>query len=269
MSALSALDLELDGNARVAQVARVLAPRASAGGGSVPPRTLLLLHGLGETKSRALALKAWSELYGLVTADARLRKPPVVAIHDKPSYWTAERLLDVNRSLVQHPYRGFVLVCPQTPNPAQVADRNKLFDDYTTWLLQVLLPEVERRYPGATKSVQLDGCSLGGYVALEVFSRQPQRFAALGTVQCAIGAWRAPKYAERLAAASPRVPLRISSSTRDPFLEANQQLSKELTKRAVKHELDVIPGPHDQPWLREVGTLEMLRWHDQVGRANG
>ena len=26
----------------------------------------------------------------------------------------------------------------------------------------------------------------------------------------------------------------------------------------------VIPGPHDQPWLREAGTIETLLWLDRA-----
>lgn len=263
---LETIDLELPGASRIAKVARLLVPRShNSDSTSRPLRTLVLLHGLGETKSSTLALKAWSELYGLVSADARLRSPPIAATGSTAKYWPEERLKQANQSLKTRPYRGFVLVCPQTPNPANFSDRNSLFNDYAGWLLDVLLPEVERRVPQSTHRVHLDGCSLGGYVGLELFLRHPKRFAAFGTVQSAIGKWRAPKYAERFAALDAQAratPLRLASSTRDPFLEANQLLSKELAKRKVAHHLDVLPGPHDQPWLRQVGTLETLRWHD-------
>ena len=35
-----------------------------------------------------------------------------------------------------------------------------------------------------------------------------------------------------------------------------------LDSNIFAEDLDVIPGPHDQPWLREVGTLAALLWHD-------
>jgi hypothetical protein len=34
----------------------------------------------------------------------------------------------------------------------------------------------------------------------------------------------------------------------------------------VANTLRVLPGPHDQPWLREAGTIEMLHWHDRRPR---
>jgi len=35
----------------------------------------------------------------------------------------------------------------------------------------------------------------------------------------------------------------------------------------VARDLLVLPGWHDQPWLREAGTLEMLLWHDRALRG--
>jgi len=41
-------------------------------------------------------------------------------------------------------------------------------------------------------------------------------------------------------------------------------LSRALHERGITHDLAVLPGPHDQPWLRETGTLEMLLWQDRA-----
>ncbi|HVY44627.1 MAG TPA: hypothetical protein VHB21_02060, partial [Minicystis sp.] len=114
--------------------------------------------------------------------------------------------------------------------------------------------------------VHLDGCSLGGYVGLEVFLRRPDAFVAWGGVQSAFGAHRAPAYGAALASAVARAPrpLHVETSEGDPFHDANVALAKELARRGVPHELSVLPGPHDQPWLREAGTVDMLFWHDRV-----
>ena len=69
------------------------------------------------------------------------------------------------------------------------------------------------------------------------------------------------KRPERVVASSGPRPLHLLTSSRDPFREANQRLAAELMRRGVPHQLRVLPGPHDQPWLRESGTLEMLLWH--------
>jgi pimeloyl-ACP methyl ester carboxylesterase len=114
--------------------------------------------------------------------------------------------------------------------------------------------------------VGLDGCSLGGYVALELFLLRPNAFASLGVVQPAIGQGSAARYAERLAqaisVAGPR-PLHIETSSLDPYRLPSKSLSDELTQLGVPNQFRLSKGPHNQPWLREVGTLEMLLWHDR------
>ena len=78
-----------------------------------------------------------------------------------------------------------------------------------------------------------------------------------------------PGYAERIAAALARVgprAIHLETSEGDPFREATVALADALSKRGVPRELAVLPGPHDQPWLREIGTIEMLRFHDALPR---
>jgi enterochelin esterase-like enzyme len=113
----------------------------------------------------------------------------------------------------------------------------------------------------------LDGCSLGGYVGLEVMTRRPEAFATWGGVQSAIGEAGAAAWADRIARAvakgGPRK-LHVESSSLDPYRAANERLAAELARRRIVAELRVPPGPHDQPWLREIGTIEMLVWQDRA-----
>jgi pimeloyl-ACP methyl ester carboxylesterase len=252
---LQTLDLDLPG--KVARRARLLVPAEP------PQRLLILLHGLGEAGSESLALDAWPKLYGLTSAVQRLRNPPIEAVLPHPKLEDARRER-INRELLARPFSGFAVVCPVTPNPAKYAARAALFDAYTQWLFDVLVPAVRARVPSLGDRVGLGGCSMGGYIAWEVLMRRPKAIATMGTVQAAIGVHRAAKYA-RSAAALPSLPrLHILTSSSDPFREANEQLSKELTRSGVAHDLDVPHGPHDQPWLRQIGTLEMLLWQDRM-----
>jgi dienelactone hydrolase len=119
--------------------------------------------------------------------------------------------------------------------------------------------------------VALDGVSLGGYLALEVFCRRPEAFGAWGAVQGAFGAARAASYADRLASAVQRavqrsqrpVRLHIETTDGDVFREGSTLLGARLNDAGVACELSVLPGQHDQVFLREAGTLEMLLWHDR------
>src|SRR5215471_9525576 len=180
---LEARVLTLDGDPHIARRALLLTPQVPRKEGFP---VLVLLHGLGETASEALGLHAWSERYGLLDADARLRRGEVIP--DPPNrYLSGERAAAIDGELRQKPYRGFAVVCPVTPNVYKGGTTAYSLDRYATWIDRTLLPQVYesapvRRDPAATA---IDGCSLGGYVAMEVFLRKPELFGALGGVQAA------------------------------------------------------------------------------------
>ncbi len=256
-------DLRLEGDSKLARRALLLRPRHV--GSRVELPLLVLLHGLGETGNELLGIHAWGERYGLVRAYERLRRLPVTRLLPRQRYLTDQRLGEMNQTLRVHPFRGLNLVCPVTPNPYRLAPAERTLDRYAAWLTEVLLPTVRRRTPVADR-VGIDGCSLGGYVAIEVFLRAPNAFFTVGSVQGAFGAAQGRRYAERMAEIVARVgprPIHIESSEGDPYREPNRALSRRLTELGVPHTLSVPPGPHDQAWLREVGTLEMLLWHDR------
>ncbi|MBN2194255.1 MAG: hypothetical protein JW751_15670 [Polyangiaceae bacterium] len=260
-------DLRLDGDPRIARRALLLVPRHRPR--DAPLRLLVLLHGLGETGDELSGIHAWSERYGLVRAYERLRRPPVTPVDERLGYLTVERQQELARDLAQRPFEGLALVCPVTPAPHRVGVVAHVLDRYASWLVDTLLPAVRARVNLAPTpwSIGLDGCSLGGYVALEVFLRHPEVFGTLGTVQGAFKGWNGRDYADRLARTLDRVgprPIHVESSSWDPYREGAVALSNRLTEFDVPHVLRIPPGPHDQPWLREVGSLEMLLWHDRT-----
>ena len=262
-SPLRRIDLKLEG--KFARRALVLAP-------DPPPKArlpvLILLHGLGETRSEEAGIHAWADPYGLDDTYRRLRSPPIERTLARARYLTDARLSDLNTSLSERAYRGAIYVCPVTPNPSRQRSASDALDGYARWLTDTLLPEVYRKTDADPSPARtgLDGCSMGGYVALEVFCRIPERFGSVGATQAAFGAHRALRYADRLSEAlaqSPARTLQLETSTEDPYRAANERLAELLTKRAARARLVVRPGPHNQPWLREVGTLEMLLYHDR------
>ncbi len=233
--------------------------------GPPPRRLLVLLHGRGETVSERAALEAWQIRYGLESAYERLRNPPVVAAAETAPF-DPDRLQKVNTELERQAFQGMALLCPRTPNPAAAASRDELFDAFASFLVDELIPEARKLAPSVNGPIGLDGCSMGGYVAWEVALRTSGAFQSVGSVQCAIGAWRTVGFVERAAVAfgarAPRI--HVMSSTKDPFLEANRALSARLEAARIDHDLLVLPGAHSQPWLRQAGTLEMLLWHDRA-----
>jgi predicted esterase len=258
--------LTLQGEPKLARRALLLRPRVASPASA--QRLLILLHGLGETRSEELGLIAWSKLYGLLNTYERLLHPPVARTLPKARYLTDARLQEVNRELSERPFTGFCVVCPITPNPQRLPPAAQTLDRYAAWLANELLPAVRKRLPKPADRlhVGLDGCSMGGYVALEVFLRKPELFGTFGGVQSAFGSGAAPRYAERLSEALKRVgkrPIHLETSTEDPYRRANEHLSRALEAQRVENQLRVVPGPHNQPWLREIGTLEMLLFHDR------
>ena len=246
----------------------VLVPRHLAPGTRVP--LVIALHGLGESGDPVLAARAWPELYGLCEAYRRLRTPPLAA-RTRRGDLPPDRIEVINRELAARPLDGLIVACPFTPNPSRARDRGAHLDAYTRWLLDVVVARAREQLPVDPRpaTTHLAGCSMGGAVALDVAIRARGALGALAVVQSAHGAHRNPALAEALGAAGPAggpLPTLVLTSRGDPFRERNEALARELAARKLPHELRVLPGPHDQPWLREAGTPEMLLWLDRRPR---
>jgi enterochelin esterase-like enzyme len=265
--ALLAHDLILDGDRKLARRCLLLVPRGSRPKARFP--LLILCHGLGEMGSELSGIHAWSRLYGLADAYDRLSAPPLQRAPREAKYLTDERMDELNRELAAQPLRGLAIACPYTPNPYKLTPTHVTLDRYAAWLEDSLIPAVRDKVElaGGPENTAVSGVSLGGYVALEVFARKPGLFGAFGCVQGAFGVAPAGAYAERLArAVSGTGPRRayVLTSTGDPYRRANEQLARKLADRGVDSTLRVTPGPHNQPWLRESGSLELLVWHDRA-----
>jgi len=232
---------------------------------------VMLLHGLGETHDQHVGANAWVDRYGLGSAYDRLCEPPVKRASKYP-YWTDELLAKVNRQLSSKAFRGLTIVCPFTPNVYKARrGRKAALDLYADWLVDVVLPRARKEanvYADADHTY-LDGCSLGGYVGAEVFLRKARHFGAWGTLQGALGAHRVAGYAERIAALQKKHgtrPIHVETSTGDAFRDVNERFHQLLKKRGVDHDFVMPPGPHNQPFLRDSGTLIKLLWLDRLPR---
>ena len=261
---LKVIDLRLEGDPRLSKRATVAFPLSSRIG-RLP--VLILLHGLGETHNETEGAFAWIQRYGLLSSYQRLLHPPVNRADAKHRYLTPTRAEQINHQLALRPFQGMILVCPFTPNVFDMNTR-KAIADYGAWLVQILLPEVRKRTPArqTVRATGIDGCSLGGYISYQVFQQRPQDFYTCGGVQAAFGKPSAAAYAARMAEIVKqhgKRAIHVQTSSEDPYHDANVLFSKHMAQRRVPHDLRVPPGPHNQPWLIDVGTLEMLLWHDR------
>ncbi|HZO12027.1 MAG TPA: hypothetical protein VFB62_02175 [Polyangiaceae bacterium] len=232
---------------------------------------LVALHGLGETGDQKLGARAWVDRYGLASSYARLLSPPLTRVFPKYDYWDNQRLAEINASLSKRPFRGLAIACPYTPNVSKAPSRQAALDEYADWIVGTVIPRArsEARILAGSAHVYLDGCSMGGYVGIEVFLRKPTHFGAWGTLQGALGDSRIQGYADELADVIERHGKRhihVETSKGDVFRRLNEQFSKMLTRAGVAHDFVMPPGPHNQPFLQDSGTVEMLLWHDRLPR---
>lgn len=225
---------------------------------------VVLLHGLGETTNERLGAYAWLEKYGLGSAWQRLKRAPIERT-SKRGEWTDARLAEVNAELAARPFRGMAMACPFMPNPAGVTD----LDAYARWIETSLVPRVRREtlvHESAARTY-LCGVSLGGYVSLEMLARLPHLFGAWAGVQTAIGTFAAPGYAEKIARGwkNESHAMLLLTSTQDHWKASSEALAAAFQAKQLAATYRVVPGPHDQPWLREAGTIETLLWLDRIG----
>jgi enterochelin esterase-like enzyme len=229
---------------------------------------LLLFHGRGETSNEQAALHAWRSSYGLEESEARLRRPPVVLAAEQRRFMQPQQLDALNAALAAKPFSGLCVICPVTPNPRRSGKPERTLDRYSEWIEHTLLPAVSAAAPfDPSRGLGVDGCSMGGYVAAEVLVRKPHLFRSFGLVQPAVGEYRVARYARHLTRAVARHGLRgihLQTSTADPYRGAVRALARHLEKQGARYTLEVLPGPHDQKWLRATGTLAMLAWHDYI-----
>jgi putative tributyrin esterase len=145
-------------------------------------------------------------------------------------------------------------------------------DKYESYILQELIPDVERRFRALKerRGRAIAGLSMGGYGALKFGLKHPEMFAFVASMS---GAFDAPsrtddhsimqvfgatddptradndlfKLVEALTA--DRVPalpyFQLDCGTDDPWLKTNRDLARALEERKIAHDYRELPGNHD------------------------
>lgn len=266
-------DLVIDADASLSRRYRLVIPRGTF---DAPLPILVLLHGLGETKSERAGSDAWLGPYGGRQALTRLNAGVLSRVSSEDGKNVSAAELDaLNRSLAEQPFRGLVLVCPYMPNPHRFpGGAAAMFRRYARFLGDALLPAVRAKVPSAHPNrdgTGIAGVSLGGYAALELGLELPRVFGTVGTVQGAFRPPRAVAYAERIAKLQPSgmapSAVYVATTSYDPYRAGGERLGRELRARGVPTRLLVRRGPHSQGFLREIGTLDLLLWSDRALRG--
>ncbi len=257
------IEWDFDADAGGPEHAAVVVPTGS------PERWPLVvaLHGRGEArKPPAVGAMGWPRDYALMRAYNRLCAPPLVDA-DLEGFVDTARLKTLNDALAARPFAGLVVACPYVPDLD--LDSERAVDAYGRFLLQNLLPRARRDAPvlPAAASTGIDGVSLGGAIALRVGLANPDAFGAVGAVQPAVREEDVPAWtslAQAALARNPSLKLRLLTSSDDHFRDAIRRLGAAWQAAGVSHELVEVPGPHDYPFNRGPGSIELLFWHDRV-----
>lgn len=228
---------------------------------------LFALHGRGEAmKGPALGVMGWPKDYALLRAIERVCAPPLTT-DDFETFVEPERLKADNDALEKRQFAGIVIVCPYSPDvdlrkPTQMRE-------YSDYLTKVVLPRAKKELPvlGTPGSIGIDGVSLGGALSLRIGLGNPETFGAVGTLQPAVGEDQVPEFTELARAArakNPALHLRLLTSKEDYFKRAIKSTSQAWKAARIEHDFEELPGPHDYPFNRGPGAIEMLLWHDRV-----
>lgn len=228
---------------------------------------LVALHGRGEAnKGPAEGVMGWPRDYALLRAITRVCAPPLTS-DDLEGFVDPKRLAAHNEALAAQPFRGLVVLCPYSPDvdlrkPPQIRE-------YGDYLMRSVLPRAKKELPviDAPGAIGIDGVSLGGALALRIGLGHADAFGAVGTLQPAIGEDQVADYTDLVKAARARnakLQLRLLTSDKDYFKNAIRLTSAGWRNAGVTHDFVEIPGPHDYPFNRGPGAIEMLLWHDRV-----
>lgn len=205
------------------------------------------------------------------------------------SDWAARTKLTEYASSYQ-----ILIVTPEGNDGWYTDSVTKPEDKYETYIVQELIPDVQRRFrvSNARQARAIAGLSMGGFGALKLAVKHPELFAFAGSMSGALEAatWREDdvksfpslfgslqsvfgdakssaradndifKLYENLSEDRLRtLPfLYLDCGTEDPFLTANQKFSALLLRKKIPHELRTLPGKHGWVyWDQQV--IEVLR----------
>lgn len=230
---------------------------------------LVALHGRGEAmKGPIEGVMGWPRDYALLRAIQRVCAPPLMGT-DFEGFVDDARMAAHNADLAARPFGGLVVVCPYSPD----VDLRKPSElrAYGAFLVDKVVARARTELPvlAGASATGIDGVSLGGAIALRTGLTNPSVFGAVGSLQAAIGEDQVDDLvaqARAFRAKNPEGKLRLLTSKEDYFRGAISQASTALKQAGIAHDYADVPGPHDYPFNRGPGAIEMLLWHDRMLR---
>lgn len=279
---------------------------ATAGGSTLSGRPLAQ-HVLTQTATnpRVETIQFESKLVGKILpynvllpvnynqADSRTKRYPVIyLLHGLTGHYN--NWLDKTNLVDYTTAYEFIIVMPEGNDGWYTDSANVPSDKYESYILQELIPDVEKRFRASSErgSRAIAGLSMGGYGALKFGVKHPELFVLTASLSGALDAaswteadlkglefiWRtlqpvfgAEKSETRAAndlrklfseltaqriAALPYV--YVDCGTEDGLLEINRSFVDILTKRKIPHEYRQLPGNHSWTYW-DAQVQEVLR----------
>jgi len=203
---------------------------------------------------------------------------------------------------------SMIIVTPEGNNGWYTDSATAPADKYETYIVEELIPDVERRYraDAARAGRAIAGLSMGGYGALKFGVKHPEKFAFVASLSGALGAasWTQTDlrgldairqslllifgdddsatrrtndlhklYGELTpehVAALPYVYL--DCGTEDRLLATNRSFVDILVARKIPHEYRQLPGGHSWPYwdaqVQEVLRIAAQKLHDPAAKSN-
>jgi iron(III)-salmochelin esterase len=206
---------------------------------------------------------AWMHYYQTDEAVAALAKNHLTT-RDFRGLVSASRLSRYNAELKKHPYRGVILACPYSPllSPLQGLES----PDYEKYIVEELIPELERRYRVASGDIGVDGVSMGGSRSMYYGFKYPEIFRSVGSIQGAFGPYfdlyadLVKKNRETLKERS----IQLVTSDGDVMAPAVARMHQLLKANGIPHKYLVLTGPHDYIFNQGPGSIALLVFHDKA-----
>jgi len=137
--------------------------------------------------------------------------------------------------------------------------------DFERWICEDVVGLITQMFPQVSTDFFLGGLSMGGYGALRLGAKYPQRFRGISAHSAITAAGQFVQFVRDMSAIEAvdeherdplywldrhrmqLPPLRFDCGLDDALLENNRELHRALMEKAIPHTFEIFPGGHD--WL--------------------
>lgn len=177
---------------------------------------------------------------------------------------TKEQLRHFNERLRNCPYQGVILACPSSPPISDDFPLNSPL--YEAFLMEEVIPSLQKHYRIALGRIGIDGVSMGGARSMYYGMKYPEMFASIGSVQGYfkkfMNTYR--ELAEENQEALRNRHIQLITSNRDSMARSVREMHDLLMEYDIPHAFLHLRGPHDYIFNQGPGSLALLLFHNEA-----